>query len=111
MLITLSGKNVTRSLGELLLMSPPGGLRYSPYSLPAGPAALQPCSTAAPQISGQLQQLQQSQGSLIAPSLSLPLLQGSVLPQGLFMLPAAKQVKLKNLSKRKKIFVNVEKSF
>ena len=81
------GKNVTRSLGEILLMSPQTQLRYSPYQLPSAPAG------------PQLNQLQQPQTSLLTPSLSLPsslslpMVQSSVLPPGMVMLPA-KQVKI-----------------
>ena len=60
------GKNVTKCLGELLLMSPQPQIRYSPYSLPgSGPVA------------------PQTQQPLVTPSLSLPSLPpSSLLPAG-----------------------------
>ena len=88
------GKCVSRSLGELLMMSPQSQLRYSPYSLPLPPAPASP----------QLHQLQQQ--AVMTPSFSLPMMQTlqsplemsaaatgsslgtSLLPPGMLMLPA-----------------------
>ena len=64
------GKNVTRSLGELLLMSPQSQIRYSPYSVPGTPTP----------------PLAQAQ-TVLTPSLSLPC-QPSLVPPGLMMFPA-----------------------
>jgi len=88
------GKCVSRSLGELLMMSPQSQLRYSPYTLPAVSSCL-PSSPSTPHIS----QLQQQ--AVMAPSFSLPMVQtlqsplemsataGSpLLPPGMLMLPA-----------------------
>ena len=86
------GKCVTRSLGELLMMSPQSQLRYSPYSLPAVSTCL-PTSPATPHLSPLQQQ------AVMAPSFSLPMVQtlqsplemsagSSLLPPGMLMLPA-----------------------
>jgi len=92
------GKCVSRSLGELLMMSPQSQLRYSPYTLPAVSSCL-PAGPATPQ----LHQLQQQ--AVMTPSFSLPMMQtlqspldmsaaaaaaagSSLLPPGMLMLPA-----------------------
>ena len=89
------GKCVSRSLGELLMMSPQSQLRYSPYTLPTVSTCL-PQAPATPQ----LHQLQQQ--AVMTPSFSLPMMQtlqspldmsaaatgSSLLPPGMLMLPA-----------------------